>query len=260
MKMHTNARGNRQRLERLLFSQWFICFLLIQIPSALQYPWTMLPAPFNNAPPHLKLILFWKARISHRIEFHAAGMILFAPTAAMEMGTMEQICTTRFPKLSLLSCIVAPPTSMVDPSVGCEDCPPALRTYHILGNLLSKSLGAADRSGIANRTVVASVEFPDSPSRSISLHTSRGGHEFGSSVAYTGSYPHGPSHEAFTGQTVQVLYVVDAIYAGIGGRDMVRISLRYNAAGCNQRNPLHEPYLSQQGQALHGQIRAWEAR
>ena len=44
------------------------------------------------------------------------------------------------------------------------------------------------------------------------------------------------SHETFTGQTVQVLYVVDTIYAGIGGRDMVRISLRHNAAGCNQRN------------------------
>ena len=34
-------------------------------------------------------------------------MILFAPTA-MEMGTMEQICTTGSPKLSIVLAIVAP--------------------------------------------------------------------------------------------------------------------------------------------------------
>ena len=49
------------------------------------------------------------------------------------------------------------------PSVGCENCRLDFIAYHILGNLLSKSLGAANRSGVANRTVVASVEFPDFP-------------------------------------------------------------------------------------------------
>ena len=34
-------------------------------------------------------------------------MILFAPTA-MEMGTMEQICTTGIPKPSIVLAIVAP--------------------------------------------------------------------------------------------------------------------------------------------------------
>lgn len=126
MKIHINARGNRQRL-------------------------------FNNASSHLKLLLFWKARIFHRIGNSHCRYDSVCARCHGDWYNGTDMYNRNTKTLYCLSHRCA--ATSTGPSVGCEDCRPHFITHHVLGKLLSKPLGAANRSGAANRTVIASHYF-----------------------------------------------------------------------------------------------------